>query len=226
MIANPLLWLSVGTAVLDWAAVWRKWKHVEWVTKPATMLLLIAFYTLEGGWSGPGIWFGVGLVASLLGDSLLLSERYFLPGLGAFLSAHVLYIISYRPFPLPSSLSTPLVLVGVGLVYAFFIGQVFGKRGVEVRREKMVVPVAVYGLVISIMLASAMLTLLRPEWPLAAGLLAGLGAAAFFLSDSLLAVQRFLHHYKYGDPLVMVLYNLGQVAMTVAVLAHLAAGAK
>ncbi len=37
-----LFWLMLACALIDWAASWREWHQLRWVTKPGTLLLLIA----------------------------------------------------------------------------------------------------------------------------------------------------------------------------------------
>ena len=78
-------------AVIDWVAVAKNWKKVEYVAKPAAMLVLLGLLALVGGFrSLPLICFGLGIFFSLAGDVFLMisyarfSDRWFLPGLAAF----------------------------------------------------------------------------------------------------------------------------------------------
>ena len=48
-------------AVLDWIAVEKKWKLVEYVAKPATMLALLWWIWQSAGFGGPMLWFTWGL---------------------------------------------------------------------------------------------------------------------------------------------------------------------
>ena len=64
------LLLAFLLAVLDWLAVARVWKKVEYFAKPATMVALLAFVILNGGLStGGDVWFTLGLAFSLAGES-------------------------------------------------------------------------------------------------------------------------------------------------------------
>jgi len=83
-----LLFLVAG---LDWLAVAKSWKKVEYIAKPAVMLILLGLLALLGGFrSVPLICFGLGIFFSLAGDVFLLvsyarfSERWFFVGLAAF----------------------------------------------------------------------------------------------------------------------------------------------
>ncbi|MGE5138635.1 MAG: lysoplasmalogenase family protein, partial [Rudaea sp.] len=74
--------------------------------------------------------------------------------------------------------------------------------------------VLLYSLVISVMLWSAWATLFRSgaAWPLARQGLIALGASLFFISDSVLAWDRFVQRQAWGDLAVMVTYHLAQIA--------------
>jgi uncharacterized membrane protein YhhN len=91
------LWVPLAAALVDWAAVARRWRGLEYVAKPAVMLALLAWLWQRGPWPAPLAAFAVGLVLSLAGDVLLmLPPRFFLGGLVAFLLAHVAYIVGFN----------------------------------------------------------------------------------------------------------------------------------
>ena len=46
------LLLALIIAILDWIAVARKWKRIEYFAKPATMLALLAWVGINGGFQG------------------------------------------------------------------------------------------------------------------------------------------------------------------------------
>ena len=81
-------------ALVDWVGVVRGDRRLRWIGKPGVMLALIAAALLaDGAPSAVRVWFVVALVLSLIGDvALLLPERWFVVGLGAFLLAHLAYI--------------------------------------------------------------------------------------------------------------------------------------
>ena len=86
----PGLMIVFVVAVVDWIAVAKGWKKVEILAKPATLVALFLFLLwglVKTGFSSlPLIFFGVGLLFCLAGDIfLLLSDRWFLAGLVAFL---------------------------------------------------------------------------------------------------------------------------------------------
>jgi len=185
----------------------------------ALFLVLVQGLVLTRFSSLPLIFFGVGILFSLAGDVfLMLSDRWFIAGLGAFLLAHVAYIVGFN---LPLPVVSPLWSVGLALVLALSAGRVL-RRIVAGLREKglqrLAGPVVLYGTVITIMLLSAMLTLFRPDWPsTAAAGLVSLGAFLFYFSDIILAWNKFVAPIRNGRVMNMVAYHLGQIALIAGV---------
>jgi len=217
----PLLISTLAVAILDWIAVAKGWKKIEYLAKPLTMVALFLLLALVGRLSSlPLVFFGVGILFSLAGDVFLMfSDRWFILGLVSFLLAHVAYIIGFN-IPLPVvSLTWALV---VALVLAFSAARLL--RGIVAGlaakgQGKLIVPVIVYGVVITLMLLSAMLTLFRADWPSAAAAgLVSIGAMLFFFSDAILAWNKFVAPIKNGRLVNMMTYHLGQIALIVGVL--------
>jgi len=217
-----LFWPAVLAAVVDWLAVWRGWERVRWVTKPGTLILLIAWFSSVGGWAGPLALFGVGLVFSLLGDVfLMLPAQFFLAGGGAFFAAHGFYIAGFSSQPLSLRAEAALPVLAVAGVYVLVNGRI--QAGIrEQKQTQMSLPVALYAGVISLMLLMALSTFARPAWGQFPALLVSLGAGLFFISDSILAFDRFAKPIRFGDMMVMVTYHLGQFCIAAGVLAQFA----
>jgi len=217
----PLLISTLAVAILDWIAVAKGWKKIEYLAKPLTMVVLFLLLALVGRFSSlPLIFFGLGILFSLAGDVFLMfSDRWFIPGLVSFLLTHVAYIIGFN-LPLPVvSLTWALI---VALVLAFSAARLLRQivAGLSAKGErKLVAPVIVYGVVITLMLLSAMLTLFRADWPSAAAAgLVSFGAMLFFFSDVILALNKFVAPIKNGRMTNMITYHLGQIALIVGVL--------
>ena len=204
-------WVMLAFAVTDWVASWRGWHNLRWLTKPVTMILLIAWFTQMSGWRGSLVWFGVGLVFSLLGDVVLQAPgRFFLLGVGAFFLAHLAYIVGFlQNIQTPDwRMAIPVLLVGI----AFWLLNGRIRQGLLQQGESaLVVPVMAYALVLSLMWLAALSTLFRPGWTEPPAALVSLGAGLFFLSDSVLAYNRFVRALPASDLVVMVTYHLGQI---------------
>lgn len=217
-MSYSLLVITLIVAVADWFAVLVKKQSLEFVLKPATMLLLIAWYIQNGGLQGWLIWFCLGAVFSLIGDILLmLPKEQFVAGLLAFLLAQLAYIIGFNP-SLPS-LHPLIVALAVGL--AIFITWFFRilARSLDQRGlPRLKLPVLVYSIVISLMLLSAAACLTRPEWqPLPAAVVT-LGALSFMFSDCVLAWNKFVAPLSWGRFVNMATYHLGQIGILLGVL--------
>ena len=168
-------------------------------TKPLLMptLLVALVLALPVRRSPLLLWGGLALVFSWLGDVLLQNpgDIGFLIGMGAFGLAHLSYIALYLG-PLRSGRIPAWGMVlgavwwgGMVAVLAAWLGA-------------LLVPVAVYGLVLGAAAVSALAT--RP--------LVALGAAVFLVSDTLLALDRFLPGFSVLelDLEIMLAYCLGQ----------------
>ncbi len=206
-------------AGLEALAVWKGWLKLELAAKPAVMLCLFAWLTLTAGLQGALLWFGLGVLFSLAGDvALIFSDRFFLVGLVAFLFAQIAYVMGFNtPLPKTSAIWSlgMAVVLGVGAVRV--IRPIVA--GVRAQGQpRLVGPVVVYSVVITLMLLSALLTLFRPEWRSMPALLVSAGAFLFYLSDIVLAWNRFVAPIRRGRVLNIGLYHLGQIAIVTGVI--------
>lgn len=219
MISNlPVLLITFLAAVLHWFVLARQWRSREYIAKPAVMAFLLIWLVSAAGLRAPLGWFALGLVFSLVGDVLLIfsSDRAFLLGLAAFLLAHVVYIIGLNS-PLPQ-VSLPVL----GIVFILGVAAMrVTRRIVRAIDEKGMShlrwPVIVYANVITLMLISALLTLYRPAWSSGAALLVSVGALLFYVSDIILAWNKFVTPINNGRLYNIVLYHLGQITLMVGV---------
>lgn len=219
MLSSPWLWLTLTLMAVDWVATGFKVKRLRYFSKPAALAALIVWFSLLGGWRGTLVWFGLGLVFSLLGDIFLLrAERAFLLGLSAFLIGHLCYIVGFNASSFHWNAAFLLAIAAVA-VLAFFIGRhiLRGlKRGAVYSRMKY--PVLAYMTVIALMLLSALACFYRPAWSLPAAALSAAGALSFLASDSILASDRFVRQRWWAAATLMVTYHLGQVLIVAGAL--------
>ena len=194
---------ACGAAAVDWLAVGRGWRRAEYFFKPATLVLLVLaaalMETSEGGRQG---WFVVALVLSLVGDVfLMLPDDAFVPGLVAFLGAHVAYVVGFQVGG-AGGLDFVIAAVVVALVAIKVGGRVLA--AVRRRSPSLTRPVGIYIAVISAMVATAIGS--GNEW--ATG-----GAVSFAVSDGVLAWNRFVRSVPAAPVLIMVTYHVGQGAL-------------
>jgi uncharacterized membrane protein YhhN len=218
-----LFWILIAVAavaaVVDWTAVARSDDRLEYVAKPAVLAALTlaaavlpADHTdlLHRKW-----WFVAALACSLLGDVLLMVPRdLFVPGLSAFLVGHVLFIVGLLQPPSPPghppfAFSTEGLVVAAVLVAAaaavpaFWIFRSLVRDG----HRELLVPVAVYLVAIGTMAVLAC----NVGVPAAAG-----GALFFVVSDTVLAINRFVRPLRNGDVTVHVTYHLAQALLVLS----------
>jgi uncharacterized membrane protein YhhN len=223
MIPGILLLFLI--AAIDWVAVAKGWKKIEYIAKPATMLILFGLLALVGGFGSlPLTCFALGILFSLAGDVFLMfsyarfSDRWFIPGLIAFILAHIAYIIGLNS-PLPNV--SPIWSLGMAVILALTAARILKRIIAGVQQKglrRLVLPVRMYGMVITLMVLSALLTLSSPEWKVSASVLVALGAVLFYFSDILLAWNKFIIPIKYGRLANMILYHLGQFALVAGVI--------
>ncbi|WP_430646193.1 lysoplasmalogenase [Agromyces sp. GXS1127] len=145
------------------------------------------------------------------GDALLTGsgDGWFVAGLLSFLAAHVAYVVLFVRLP-AAGRRLPWWTLAYAAWFAGFLALLAPGLG------GLLVPVAVYGLVLGTMAA------------LAGGLggLVALGGALFVVSDSVLALGRFLPGYEFAahDLVVMSTYLAAQGLIALGVLTRRVGG--
>ena len=196
--------LATATSALGWT----QWHGLF---KPLTMaiaLVLIAFSAYSTRTESvfdikSHVWMATALAGSLAGDVFLMFEGFFIPGLVSFLVAHLCYLAVFkrgqRWFPHRGALAATMTVGAAMYGFLWTGGLPAGLRG----------PVAAYVLVIALMAAQAMgrAVVLRDK----PSLLVAAGAGFFMLSDSLLAINRFVQPLPLAQLWVLASYYAAQV---------------
>jgi uncharacterized membrane protein YhhN len=190
-------------------------------SKPLLMPIIMGFYAMSTGISSIyARLFLAALFFSWLGDIFLLFEDrsgiYFILGLSAFLTAHVLYIIYFSKIQ-SDSISffrkRPVMFLGVIAYVIELLYLLWPQLG------PMKLPVFIYALVIGSMLIMALWQ--YGKLPRTTALLFIIGAMLFVLSDSALALNRFYKPHPHSGILVMSTYVAAQVFLALGSIAHL-----
>ena len=216
---NIWLILAFIFAGLEGVAVWRGWRPIELIAKPAVILSLLIWLFVETGFQGDTFWFGIGLLFSLVGDVLLLFDRMFLPGLVAFYLTHIFYLLGFKEQLLHPTAWSFILLFLILLNGVRLLRRIAGamRAGGE---NQLVNPVVFYGLLISFMLYAAMSTIFDPAWTTGAAFFVSVGAFLFWISDLLLAWNRFVTPRTSGQVPIIVAYELGQIFLIAGVINH------
>jgi len=221
MTFSWLFFAAIAFAILDWVSAWKEWTVRLYVAKPATLIFLILWSLQQTHWQGGMIWFGAALIFSLLGDvALMLNARYFLAGVAAFLFAHVMYLIGFNQNFSPLSMGSVLTALLVGMAASQILKVI--RPGIQQMpgARKMLPAMTVYGMALTLMLLSALLTMSNPAWNIEAAVIVSVGACLFFVSDSTLSYDRFVKKLKHGRCWVHVTYHLGQITLITGVVMH------
>lgn len=218
---------GVGFALLNSFSLWKKNRKLEGIAKPATLVLLILGVGTAGLEAGSFptrlIFFIVGLVFCLIGDVFLYlpPEKFFRMGLGTFLLGHIGYIFGFGWVPATVDQHAQIVLF---LIFVLVFGVLITKKLIQSLRnsgrENLVLPIAVYALVISAMLFFATIRFFDTSWSTSSSYLVALGALSFYSSDVLNAWQRFVTEFPNDRLIIVGLYHLGQFAIGIGVVLH------
>lgn len=186
----------------------KNWKLI-YIFRPLTMLLIIA--VAAGGEAAAGpfkLRILLGLAACLAGDVfMMLKEKKFTEGLIAFLLGHLFYISAFLTVMRPrADLGTllPLFIFASGMLTILFP-----------HLGKLKVPVAFYILVITVMAGLAIQRYVDVEGAPAFG--AFLAAVLFLISDSVLAVNRFVRPVPAAQKIILGSYFAAQLLFALAV---------
>jgi alkylglycerol monooxygenase len=198
--------LLIEAAALATAGAALGWTQLHQVFKPLTMVIAIVFVAARARSTRAAGRFDhllmAGLAFSLVGDVLLMLPGRFVPGLVAFLIAHLCYTALFKQglpwFPNRRALA---ITLGLGAaMYAFL----FSGLSPVLR-----VAVGAYVVVIAMMAAQAIgrATVLRDK----AAVGVAIGAGFFMLSDSLLATNKFAFALPMAQFWVLATYYVAQI---------------
>jgi hypothetical protein len=208
---QPLeLWV-INSAALATASGALGLMPLHWLFKPLTLVLALVWVATAPVAARAPVFLKVlllvALLASLIGDTLLmLPGNFFIAGLVAFLSAHLAYIVLLQRST-PGSLWFPSRkalwgTLGYGTLMMTLLWS--GLPGPVMR-----VAVAAYVVVIALMAAQAMgRAVLRGDAP---SRWVAWGACFFMLSDSLLAINKFMQPLPTASLWILSTYYIAQV---------------
>jgi uncharacterized membrane protein YhhN len=160
---------------------------------PAISLAVLAFIAISGS---RGKLLFVALLFCAAADIALelAAGKYFVAGLGLFLIAHILFIVTFsRDLKFQKSRIPVIILL---VVYSMMMAFVLTPS-----LKEMAIPVYVYMTAITLMGIFASLRAARNDFTL-------YGAISFIVSDSVLAINKFMMPVPAADYAVMITYYL------------------
>ena len=185
------------TAIAAMTSQWNGLNSVYGLLKPLTTILVILLVCLfRTDNSRNTILVVVALVACLTGDVLLLDEARFALGLTSFLLAQLIF--AYVFFTMADGqlgYASLVVLSIAGLSFYWFLYPQLGA---------LAIPVAIYLCCISTMCWLAV-NLYRVK-PSPAAYLLCVAGILFMLSDTIIAINKFLHPFSFSQVVILTTY--------------------
>lgn len=211
LILIPVIAVTVTLLI---RAEFRQETRQKYLWKPLSTLLIIAVALLSlrlpQAHIAFSLWVVAGLVLSLGGDVALMfeSNHWFLVGLVLFLLAHIVYAVGFtlfNGFHPQDLISGAVLLIAAIAVYLYLRPGLGAMQG----------PVILYILVICFMVNRAVSAFFGDTFTTTQAWLLTVGAALFWLSDLVLAVNRFRHPFALNR-LGLYLYFGGQLLIALS----------
>lgn len=211
--------LYLLTGLVDVCAEYAHLRGVTHITRPLLMPLLLACYLSATGLRLTALdrLMSGAIIFSWVGDVVLMSaggrELWFLCGLVAFLLAHLLYIAAFMQVADRQAQPVLRRHVWLALPLAAYLAGLLSVL-IPAAAPQMRAPIAIYGVVIGTMVLFSINRYKRVHQTSFA-LVTG-GAVLFMLSDSLIAVNKFLCQggLWLSGVWIMALYILGQYCIS------------
>ena len=179
-------------------------------TKPLIMILIIVFYFLQtqNHHNFQDRLILIGFFFSLLGDTFLMfnGEQYFRFGLGSFLITHLFYIFVFSRNRLKVNLLARIFFFLFSGIMLFILQQNIN--------DSLLIPIVIYMITITIMAVMAS----ERNTNSSSYQLVLFGAILFVLSDSLIALDKFVIPIPFPTLLIMGTYILAQYLIAVGFL--------
>jgi uncharacterized membrane protein YhhN len=185
-------------------------KPFLWVKTMTTLsicaLALFSFYYTDNRILSGGI--ALALLFGAGGDFLLsYREDFFTPALISFLLGHLFYLITFFIIANSFHVIAFLIVFAVSSLHYGFLARFVGKE--------FKIPIVVYFVVISLMVVSAF-SLLGTNLSLMQKAILPAASILFYLSDSILAYDKFVRKIAGADYIILIIYYAAQILFGVS----------
>ena len=217
------LYLFLFATLIDLALILEQKIELRFFSKPLILLGLIGyFYQITKPISSTLLSKSIlgALIFSLLGDILLLWDHLFIYGIGAFLLAHVCYIIGFKV-----AQKAPDSILNVNFVKTFFINlpiyflAAFTFYMINPNLGALKIPVIIYIIVIVSMVTTARERFRKCNpasfWQVF------IGASLFFFSDGVIALDKFYLPIPDAGILIMGSYAVAQLMIVMGIRSYI-----
>ncbi|BBM83637.1 hypothetical protein UABAM_01990 [Candidatus Uabimicrobium amorphum] len=200
--------MAIIVSALHLIAIACKWASVIYISKPLIVVFLLQVWNYQADSSSNQHikqWFMMGLMFSLVGDVVLMNKQ-FVYGILFFLGAQCCYTVTFTKL-YPWRTKDIIPAIPAATYMAFLLWVLLPKVG------NLLIPITIYAFVISMMLWRALcITALKN---MLAYLLA-CGSILFVVSDSCIAIDKFIHPIPYHRIVIMSTYIAAQVLLCFA----------
>lgn len=183
---------------------------LHFISKPLLMPILALYFYLSAHRSAPARHLILGALGfSWIGDVMLMLDKLygslFIYGLLGFLGAHICYLLFFLRIRKINTTAASSSITGSLIIFAYmaaFYAFLYpGLAGLKI-------PVLMYAVFITLMLLSSLRAFdLRSQ---AFGRVCVIGTLIFAMSDSILAINRFVSPFEYAPLFIMVTYAIAQ----------------
>ena len=194
---------------------------IQYISKPSLMVVLLVYFQQNSKNLSPlRKWIIAALIFSWLGDVILLAEKQyrflFVFGLLSFLVAHIFYIIYFwqiKKHNLSEFKTKPSVLLSVLIYSGVFYFVLFPHLSM------LKIPVLAYISIISLMLIASFHAFdLKKQ---VFGQICVVGTLLFVISDSAIAINRFIYPFEFSGVFIILTYAVGQLLIIEGALRNL-----
>lgn len=215
-------WIFIVISIAELISHGMDLPKLHTLTKPLLIIALSAYYIASVKKEERSRIVLLALAFSWLGDVLLMfqekNELFFIGGLLAFLVAHLYYIFTYRQFMIEDTskallgvqrfrYSFPIILAGTGLITVLY-SHLGGLK----------IPVIIYALVLVLMVINALFRFGRTST--SSFSMVFFGATLFMISDSMIAINKFLMPVAYSGFWIMLTYLAAQYLIIEGLVRH------
>jgi len=86
--------------------------------------------------------------------------------------------------------------------------------------KRFLTALSLYGITLTLMMLSALLTLFKEDWLLMPAVISTTGAVLFYASDTMLVYDRFVRRFDHAQSYVHLTYHLAQFALISGAIMH------
>ena len=205
---HTILYFATGIVFIALETIGVAWISIAVKSLIIPLLIWLYLRFVRGHWNRFHSMIIIALIFSWIGDITLqltqFKESFFLIGVGCFLIAQLIYMVTFFTTPGENSvffrkiyLVVPVVLYGMGILWLLYDGL-----------GDMKLPVTIYTMVIMTMLLAAINR--EKKVNKQSFLLVLAGAIIFVVSDSILAINKFAQPFELGRIASMTSYITAQ----------------